>query len=119
MGLYKWQNTIRMPSPNDGNGTCFTRATTNTAIIKTKPEDKAKKLSELVVRDPTTALNFLKDKDFKCKEDKLTLELLSVIARQLSQQLRAMKLALEAFKAILYCHMLCFHQVQFPTSQLF
>ena len=91
-----------MPSPNNGNGTCSTRATTNMAIIKTKPEDKAKKLSESAVRDPTTALNFLVDKDFKCEEDELTLELLSAIAMQLSQQPRSTKLASEAFKAISY-----------------
>ena len=91
-----------MPSPNNGNGTHSTRAMTNTALSKTKPEDNTKIISESGVRDPTSALNFLIDKEFKCKEDELTLELLSIIAMQLLQQPRSTKLALEAFKAISY-----------------
>ena len=55
-----------------------------------------------MVKDPTTATNFLIDKDLKCEDDELSLELLSIIAMQLSQQLRSKKLALEAFKALSY-----------------
>ena len=72
-----------MPSPKDGNGTRSTRATTNAALTQTKPEDIVKKPSDTMVTDPTSAINFLIDKDFKCEDNKLTMELLSVIAMQL------------------------------------
>ena len=40
--------------------------------------------------------------EFKCKDDEMTLELLSIIAMQLSQQQRTPKMVLEAFKVISY-----------------
>ena len=55
------------------------------------------------------------DKDLKCKDNELTLELLSVIAMQLSQQLRSTKLASEAFKAMLYL-ILNLHQKNIEAS---
>ena len=104
-----------MPSPKDGNRTRSTRATTNATLTQTKPEDIAKKLSESTVKDPISAINFLTDKDLKCKDDELTLELLSMIAMQLSQQLRSTKLAPEAFKAMLYL-ILNLHQKNVKAS---
>ena len=104
-----------MPSPKDGNGTHSTRATTNMALTQTKLEDVVKKPSDTTVTDPISAINFLIDKDFKCEDDKLTMELLSVIAMQLSQQLRSTKLASEAFKAMSYL-ILDLHQKHIVAS---
>ena len=104
-----------MPLPNKGNRTCFTRANVNAALNKTKPEDEAKKLPESTVKDPISAINFLMDKEFKCEEDKLTLELLSTIERQLSQQLISTRLATKAFKAISYL-ILKLHQKHIVVS---
>ena len=104
-----------MPSPKDGNGTHSTRATTNTTLTQTKPEDIAKKLSESTVKDPISAINFLTDKDLKCEDDELTLELLSMIVMQLLQQPRSTKLALEAFKAMSYL-ILDLHQKNIEAS---
>ena len=66
-------------------------------------------------KDPTTAANFLIDKDLKCEDDELMLELLSIIAMQLLQQLRSTKLALEAFKALSYL-ILDLHQKNVTAS---
>ena len=72
------------------------------ALNKTKAEDDHKKQAGLEVKDPATALEFLMEGDFKCEEDDMTFDLLSVISMQLSQQPRAPKYASEAFKAISY-----------------
>ena len=69
----------------------------------------------MVVKDLITAVNFLIDKDFKCEDDKLSLELLSIIAMQLSQQPRSTKLALEVFKALSYL-ILDLHQKNVAAS---
>ena len=70
-------------------------ATTKTKEEQTKPLDP-------MVKDAATAMAYLIDGEFKSEDDELTPELLSVIAMQLSQQLRFTKQASEAFKALSY-----------------
>ena len=53
-------------------------------LAKTKMEEDSKKQAETSVKDPTTALNFLIDGDFKSEDDEMTFEALGVIAMQLS-----------------------------------
>ena len=60
-------------------------------------------------------IKFLIEKDFKCEDDELSLELLSVIAMQLLQQPRSTKLASEAFKALSYL-ILDLHQKNVTAS---
>ena len=57
---------------------------------------------DTAVKDATTAMAYLINEDFKSEDDKLTPELLSIIAMQLSQQSRFTKQASEAFKALSY-----------------
>ena len=78
------------------------RAATSLALTKAKAEEESKKQSDTSVRDPESATNFLLAGEFKCEDDEMTLELLSIIAMQLLQQHRTPKMALEAFKAISY-----------------
>ena len=72
------------------------------SLNKTKLEDDHRKQAGLEVKDPATALDFLMEGDFKSEEDNMSFKLLSAISMQFSQQSRALKFALEAFKAISY-----------------
>ena len=72
------------------------------ALTKTKMEGELKKQEDPFVKDTLTAINFLMEGDFKSEDDKMSFELLGVIAMQLSQQPRNPKMVSEAFKALSY-----------------
>ena len=91
-----------MPSLNTGGCSCHTRASATIALTKTKTEEELKKQADSSVKDPITVINFIMDGDLKSEDDEMSFKLLGVIAMQLSQQPRNLKMALEAFKAISY-----------------
>lgn len=67
------------------------------------PKAKEPNIADTVVKDVDTALEYLTDGNFKCEDDELTLDFLSIIAMQLSQQSKlSQKQASEGFKALSY-----------------
>ena len=83
-----------------GGGTCAASAAKAAATNKAKEE-----LDKVVVSsitDVDTAMEYLIAGDLKTEDEELTLEYLSVIAMQLSQQIRFTKQASDAFKAFSY-----------------
>ena len=70
---------------------------------RAKAKDNLVKAAETAVTDAATATEYLLDGNFITEDDKFTLEFLSVIAMQLSQQPKlSTKKASEAFKALSY-----------------
>ena len=69
---------------------------------KGKRRKSSKKQTDHAVKDPTTAIKFLIDGDFKSEDDEMSFELRGVIAMQSSQQTRNPKMVSEAFKALSY-----------------
>jgi hypothetical protein len=82
-----------------GGSTRATRATTNTAMnSKTKDENTK---SDTLVKDIATAIGFLVDNDLKSDDDELTLDFLSIVAMQMSQQAKlTTKQASDGLKAL-------------------
>lgn len=91
-----------MPTPMNGGATHYTRVAMASALTKTKTEEEFRKQAETLVNDPTTAIKFLVDRDFKTEDNKMTFEFLGAIVMQISQQTRVSKYASEVFKAIAY-----------------
>ena len=57
---------------------------------------------DTLVKDVSLAINFFLDGEFKNEDDDMSLELISIIVMQLSQQQRDPKMASEVFKVISY-----------------
>jgi len=72
-------------SPLASGGTGSTRAT-RTNAPGTRAKDDHDKAADTAVMDAATATEFLIDGDFQSDDDEITLDFLSAVAMQLSQQ---------------------------------
>lgn len=91
-----------MSPPTSGGSLRPTRANATGLIPKGK-EEQAKTTADTSVKDVATATEYLIDGDYKSEDDELTLDFLSIIAMQLSQQTKlSAKQASEGFRALSY-----------------
>ena len=68
-----------MPSPTTVDGSQNTRASTMTALTKTKLEGELKKQEGPGVKDTLTIINFLMEGDFKSEDNKMSFKLLWIV----------------------------------------
>ena len=91
-----------MPPLIPGGNTCTTRANATGPTPKTKEEQALTSLDTAII-DAETAMEYLIDTDFKSEDDELTFKFLSILAMQISQQVKLLtKQVSEGLRALSY-----------------
>ena len=96
-------DTTHTNSKRDSEFALTTRMSPPTTEGSIRATTRAKTVTDTLVKDADTAMEYLIDRDFKSEDDELSFEFLSIIAMQLSQQSRlSTRQASDGFKALSY-----------------